>query len=496
MKGSPFLDGVRAVVRTARQVYAGTPQDATIAEIESRLDGPLRVAVAGRIKAGKSTLLNALIGDELAPTDASECTQFVWWFHDGVTYRAVLRLRDGRSLPVRFTRDAGAIEVDLGSATPGDVERLEIEWPSQALRTMTLIDTPGIASATTALADAALDFLEPDDERAAPADAVLYLMRHVHPADVRFLEAFHDDEYAQASPLNTIAVLSRADELGAGRPDAMESAERVAERYRRDRRLRRLCQAVVPVAGLLAQAAATLREHEFRLVHQLAGLPAAELDELLLSVDRFAERQSSISAAERASLLRRLGLYGVRLACSVVRDGTARTATELSAELLRASRLEELRRLLASQFTARRDLLKGRAALLAIDALVQRHPVPGSEAVDVAAERIQSSAHELVEVRLLNALRTGAVVLRDADAAEAERLLGGEGDDPRRRLGLEPDADPAMLSSAVSEALARWQRRAENPLAPSAMVHAARVMVRTCEGLAAHIGGTSSSSPS
>ena len=79
---------------------------------------------------------------------------------------------------------------------------------------MTLIDTPGIASATPGLAEAARDFLAPEDERPAPADAVLYLMRHVHSADVRFLEAFHDDEYAHASPLNTIAVLSRADELG------------------------------------------------------------------------------------------------------------------------------------------------------------------------------------------------------------------------------------------------------------------------------------------
>ena len=487
MTGPSFIDQVREAVLAARTVYAGTPHDATVAEIQARLDGPLRVAIAGRIKAGKSTLLNALIGDELAPTDAGECTRFVWWFHDGITYRAIAHLRDGRSVPTRFSRDAGAIQVDLGGIAPTDIERLEVEWPSQALRTMSLIDTPGIASATAALADAAQDFLEPDDERAAPADAVVYLMRHVHSADVRFLEAFHDDEYAHASPLNTIAVLSRADELGVARLDAMESAERVAERYRQDRKLRRLCQAVVPVAGLLAQAAATLREQEFRLVVRLAALPQAELDDLLLSVDRFGTWPSPVPAGERAALLRRLGLYGVRRACALVGDGTVATASELSASLLRASRLDDLRSLLAAQFTARRDLLKGRAVLLALDSLVQRHPVPGSEVVDIAVERIQSSAHELVEVRLLNALRSGAVVLRDADLAEAERLLGANGAAGWARLGLAPDADAATTSAALSAALARWHRRAENPLASSAVSQAARVLVRTCEGLAAQV---------
>lgn len=458
-------------------------------ELRARLDEPLRVAIAGKVKAGKSTLLNALVGDELAPTDAGECTRFVWWFHDGITYRAVLHPRRGDPVPVRFTRQSGAIEVDLGGVAPGDIDHLDVEWPSAALRTMTLIDTPGIASATPELAAAARDFLAPEDGRTTPADAVLYLMRHVHPADVRFLEAFHDDEYARPNPLNTIAVLSRADELGVARPDAMESAERVAARYREDRKLRRLCQAVVPVAGLLAQAAGTLREEEFRLVGQLAALPAAGLDDLLLSVDRFSATPSTVPAEQRAELLRRLGLFGVRLACSLVGTGRATTARQLSAALLEASRIGDLRDLLATQFTARRDLLKGRAVLLALGAHVQRCPVPGSGALDVAIERIESSAHELAEVRLLNALRTGAVPMRDADRLDAERLLGGDGADAHHRLGLEADAGASAIADAVSAALARWQRRAENPLAPAATVDAARVVVRTCEAMATRLRG-------
>ena len=54
-----------------------------------RLDEPLRVAIAGRVKAGKSTLLNALVGERLAATDAGECTRIVTWYRNALGYRVV-----------------------------------------------------------------------------------------------------------------------------------------------------------------------------------------------------------------------------------------------------------------------------------------------------------------------------------------------------------------------------------------------------------------------
>jgi hypothetical protein len=55
--------------------------------------------------------------------------------------------------------------------------------------------------------------------------------------------------------------------------------------------------------------------------------------------------------------------------------------------------------------------------------------VPGSDAVAADVERIQAGAHELLEVRLLNALRTGEVALRAEQEEEALRLLGTAGAD-------------------------------------------------------------------
>ena len=45
---------------------------AAIAEARGHLDEPMRVAIVGQIKAGKSTMLNALLGEELVATGTEE----------------------------------------------------------------------------------------------------------------------------------------------------------------------------------------------------------------------------------------------------------------------------------------------------------------------------------------------------------------------------------------------------------------------------------------
>src|SRR5699024_11456367 len=68
---------------------------AGVAEVLRRLESPLQVAVAGRIKSGKSTLVNALIGRRVAPTDSGECTRLVTRFQYGTVDRLELVLHDG-----------------------------------------------------------------------------------------------------------------------------------------------------------------------------------------------------------------------------------------------------------------------------------------------------------------------------------------------------------------------------------------------------------------
>jgi hypothetical protein len=479
---------VRELVAAAAELYRDDRAAETLKGYERRLDEPLRVAVAGMVKAGKSTLLNAILGEEIAPTDAGECTTVVTWYRYGATPRVTLYPVDGepRSLPVR--REEGRLLLTLDGTSPERVRRLEVEWPVPSLRRITLVDTPGIASLSGDVSARTTDFLTPQDAP-AQADAVVYLMRHMHASDINFLESFRDTEASRSGTVNAIAVLSRADEVGAGRIDAMLSAGAVAARYREDPTLRPLALGVVPVAGLVAQSARTLRQWEFAALSALAELDRTARERMLISADRFAAPSAPVDVPpeRRRVLLERFGIFGIRLGVALVRGGTT-DPTKLAHAMVRRSGLDALLDLLDAQFQTRADHLKARSALVAVEQLLRERPRPGAEDVKVALERVRAGAHELRELGLLAQARSTGLPLRDsAAAAEAEVLVGGHGPGPRERLALSVDATDAEVRAEAAERLRRWRARAESPLTDRAAAEVCRVVVRSCEGILAEV---------
>ena len=362
--------------------------------------------------------------------------------------------KDGRREQRPFSREGGALEVDLGG--PVDAfDHLEVSWPSSRLRDVTLVDTPGIASLSTEVSERTSTLLSAEDDRPPVVDAVLYLFRHTHASDVRFLEAFHDDELGRGTPLNAVGVLSRPDEIGSCRLDALTVAARVADRYERDPRIHRLCPLVLPVAGLLGQAGTTLREEEFRALATIAALPEDVCNELLLTADRLLADDADVllTPLERAHLAERLGLFGVRLSVMLIRNRTVRSATELAQRLAADSGLEELRGVLVRQFLERSRLLRARSALATVRAVLRRGGCADADRIDARVEEVMAAAHEFVEVRLLTDLRTGTVAVAERLEEEMDRLLGGSGHSIARRLGLPDDSSvPQLLDAAYGGA--------------------------------------------
>lgn len=456
---------------------------AELSALRDRTTGPLRVAIAGRVKAGKSTLLNALVGERLAPTDARECTKIVTWYEYAQRYSVVAELVDGSSRELAFSRREGSLEVDLGGLHAHEVTRLRVGWPISALRSTVLIDTPGLASLDAENSTRTMDFLTAG-ERPSDADAVVYLMRHVHHDDIEFLDAFMDSTVSARSAMSAVGVLSRADEIGAGRLDAMESAARVARRYAADRDVRARCLTVVPVAGLLAETAQTLREGEMSLLRRLATEDGPTRERMLASVEFFCEKGvSELTAEARRDLLDRLGLFGVRRALSVIGSGSVSDAAALSADLLDISGLGEAQRLFSEHFAPRASLMKAASALAILHDIARRLRAGDPDSASWLArqvEQVEAGSVEFARARAHALVSTGVAAVGEPEHDLLDTLLSAPSD--AEALGLPPGAPaPEVAERAIGE-VARWRTRAADPLATPAAVEVYDVAARVCEG--------------
>jgi len=457
---------VVALLTEALIVYRDSPRaTGWLRNQLARMEEPVRIAIAGSPRIGKSTVVNALIGEEFTPA-----TGFTW-YRDGVRARATAFTPSGpQEVPV-VTRD-GKAHVEIGMWD--QVDRLIVDWPTRSLRDATIIDTPATATS---------------DQVYREADAVLYLMRHLQDVDLKYLQAAHDNPISRSSPINTVVVLAKADEIGAGRIDALSSTKQIARRYRREARVRPLCQNVVAVAGLIAVAARTMRPEEFAALAALAALPRTELEDHLLSADRFVggDFPVALDPSVRQALLERYGIFGVRLSATLVRQGFD-TQVKLVTQLVQRSGLGELRDSISQYFTERREVLKARSALLALDVVLRAEPKPAARKIVMDLERIVASAHDVRELRLLAALQGGRTRLPGALEPEASRIVGGLGTAVQARLGLEEEVDETEQRYLVADLLAKWREQAANPVLDQDQRRAATVVVRSCEGMLAGLG--------
>ena len=484
-RDTPPIEAARLLLDAAERLYRKDPErTAQVHEFGHRLDEPLRVAIVGSVKAGKSTLLNAMLGQHLAPTDARECTKIVTWYRHAATSRIEAVGVDGEVTRLPVVRQQGRLELELGDLEPEQVDRLDIRWPAGVLSDLIMIDTPGTASISSAVSRRTHEFLTRRHD-ASGVDAVIYMLRSLHSSDVEFLNQLRGSGGRQGwSALGSIAVLSRADELGGGRLDAKVSINQAVRSLRADPVLAGLVEAIVPVAGLLALGAATLRQSEFAAFVALERAPRDRLQSLLLSADRFiAEADDDLpSARVRSELVRRFGLYGIRLAVATLRGGI-RDAPTLSRELVRRSGVDDLLDVVDSTLRQRQVELKAHSAIVAVHRLLVEHPRPGGEALIEEVADFLDNGQAFREMYLLSQVRSGALALEPEIRDDLVRLVGGEGTAAAQRLGASDGGEDPALHRAAVAALWRWLGRAEDPLTSPEHLAASRVVVRTCEGL-------------
>ena len=185
-------DQVRAILAATTRAYRSDPayrgRDDLFAELDRlswQLNQPIRIALAGTLKAGKSTLVNALVGETIAPTDATEATRIVTWFRHGPTPKVTAVGYDGRRTHLPIIR-ADGLSFDFGALDAAAVSVLDVEWPATELIGASIIDTPGTSSLNADVSQRTLALLVPDDG-VPRVDAVVFLLRTLNAADIALL---------------------------------------------------------------------------------------------------------------------------------------------------------------------------------------------------------------------------------------------------------------------------------------------------------------------
>ena len=124
--------------RALRRLQAAAPHIRQV-----RCGAPWRVVVIGEFNAGKTTLINALLGEALLPTSVLANTRLVTVVSFAARARMLLEC---------FDRTRATIDRAMLARPAAQVaRRLHIGLPHAALKTLCLIDTPGLAAGDAAI---------------------------------------------------------------------------------------------------------------------------------------------------------------------------------------------------------------------------------------------------------------------------------------------------------------------------------------------------------
>jgi len=477
MNSGPLSSRVAELCAEVGPRVAGSAQ-AQLADISSRISQPLRVAIAGRLKAGKSTLVNSLIGRRVAPTEVGECTRLVTQFRYGTSDRVDVVRRDGsrHSLPLD---EAGMIPQRL-QVQRDQISYVDVTLTSDRLRDLTVVDTPGLSSTNESISDETRKFLFEapvaddidDDSQGAlsGADAIIYVFtQSVREDDVKVLESFRTmSSRLSSNPINSLGLFNKIDKLA---PTPNGDPWPVAEPLSRSQAkvMRRVVSDVVPVVGLLAETteAGRLTAQDCEALRQLANLPMTERQVLLAAAGLFVSRDCPVSKEQRERLLRLLDLYGINFAVAHLAGNPTMATGDLVRMLFAASGFPRLRQTLDQAFALRTDAIKAGGALARIEQIAgAAERMQDREMLRDAIERVvqQPAYHRLRLLEVAQQVTTGAVELPEQMEAEMTRLALSE--NSAWILGM-ADAAPEMQRKAAIEAATRWRAYAVGGASPA-----------------------------
>jgi GTPase SAR1 family protein len=501
-------------IRDTAASPALAPLHTELIQSRHRLQQPMRVAIVGLIKAGKSTLMNALLGEAVVATGTIETTFNVNWLRYGEQPSLKVHFKGNRPPESRPFKELAFLtqRAEEQRQLLTSIKYIEVFFPNEMLRMLQLIDTPGLESVHEDDSQNTRDFILTHGHElsnvtlaeTSNADAVLYLFsQSISSSGASILEEFQGPLMGTATPLNSIGVLTRADVYWPDEQEPLAVGRRIARRLQADHpQMQQLLYTIVPVSGLLALGIQTLTESEFATLIELAALPEQQLKRGLKYAKRFAEETLEdvpIAPERRKALLRRLGQYGIWRAYQHLRTG-AQSLSQLRELLLAESGLTELQTVILSHFGKRSFLIKLDNVLrhIASTTLWMRRQVQGRDLEVVRSvirtfEELAAKQEGLSLLRVLRSYYKGKLAFTPEEGQQLLQVAGEYGTTYRQRLGISQEEQLSIetrLETAIAvaqEFICYWRQRSIDPGLDSETSNATEVMARAYEYIAYHL---------
>lgn len=190
----------------------GKPWQQQCQEDQQEQQAPLRVVVLGEFNAGKSTLLNAWVEEDLLPTGITPTTALVTVLRYGTEATCRVRFRDGTSLALSWQRRTELLQT-LSEREAMRIDCVELTLPHPHLQGMELVDTPGLNAWSTwheditrswfTRADVVLWLLSADQAGKASERQAIAALQEAHPALVVGVLTKADRFRTEESPLSS-----------------------------------------------------------------------------------------------------------------------------------------------------------------------------------------------------------------------------------------------------------------------------------------------------
>ncbi len=280
--------------------------------------GVFRLLVLGDMKRGKSTFLNALIGENLLPSDVNPCTALLTVLRYGSEKKVTVHFNDGKppkqldfkSFKQNYTIDpaeAKRLEQEKTPAFP-DIDYAVVEYPLPLLeKGVEIVDSPGLND-TEARNELSLGYIN-------NCHAILFVLRASQPCTLgerRYLE-----NYIKGRGLSVFFLINAWDQVRESLidPDDTEELEEAEGRLRRvfKANLAEYCQVdghdIYDERVFEISAIKALRR---RIKDSSASLEETGFPEFMGALNTFLTKERGISELRQARTLARQASTHVR----------------------------------------------------------------------------------------------------------------------------------------------------------------------------------------